>query len=116
MNKHKLSNEEVLKKAQELSEKHGVKVHPIVFVDEANDEQIVGYLKEPARIVKQRAMDKVMLSSSSAGEEILTICLITEESNPRILSEAPENDKVYLGACQAALSLVQVMQNTLKKK
>jgi hypothetical protein len=110
-----ITDAEIAAKAIELTAKHNVKVTPFYFVDEGTGEKIVGYLKEPIRLVKQRAMDKMLMGASGAGEDLLTVCLIREESSPRILSELSEDDSVFLGSCNAALGLVKVMQNQLKK-
>jgi len=47
---------------------------------------------------------------------MLDSVLIKEESDPRIYSERSEDDEIYLGAVMAALDLIKVGQNTLKKK
>lgn len=113
--KKQITIEQIKAKELELTEKYGVKVTAFAFFDELTEEKIVGYVKEPNRLIKQRAMDKMMLSASSAGEDILVSCLIKEESNLRILSELSSDDSIFLGACNACLAMVKVMQNTIKK-
>ena len=110
-----ITTEEINTRADELSKVHNVKVTPIVFFDEDTNEKIVGYLKEPTRLQKQRALDKTLISQSSAGEDLLMACLIKEESNPRIYSESSNDDAIVMGACQAALATVKLKQNIAKK-
>lgn len=112
-----MTKEEIQQKADELSQRLGVKVHPLVFVTDDTEEQVVGYMKEPTRVVKMRAYDKAISGSQSfAGEELLEVCLVKDESDKRILSEDPANDALHLGACFSALSLVRVLQNQINKK
>lgn len=108
-----LSQEEILQKADELSKVYGCKVHPLVFVDMANtDERVIGYLKEPPRIVKLRYMDKAILGAASAGAEVIDEYLIKEASDPRILND----DVCYLGAIQELQSVITMAVNQFKKK
>ncbi len=94
--------EEVKQHAAELSARLGVKVSPVTFiVDGQASEFIIGYVKEPTRLTKMRAIDKVNQGQASfAYQELLESCLIKEESDARILSEKPEHDKYNLGAAQ----------------
>ena len=108
-------NEAVAQRAADLSRQFNCDVHPLVFSGTA-DTMIVGYIKEPPRIVKMRALDKSLTSPSTAGAEVLEACLIREASDPRILSEAPENDVYYIGACLEAVSFVRRSVNLFKKK
>lgn len=109
-----MTNEEIQSKADELTVKHGVKVHPLVFKVK-DEEQVVGFLKEPPRFVKMRVMDKGMTSPMSAASEIVDAYLIKEESDARIYSEASENDKYYLGAAYEAYQMVELAVNLVKK-
>lgn len=103
-------------KAKELSIKYQTKVNPIVFkVDAESDDIVIGYLKEPQRFVKLRMMDKGMTSPITAASEVMETCLIKEESDPRIMSEAQENDVFYIGATKVVYDLVQVAINLVKK-
>lgn len=110
------TTEQIEQKAKQLSEQYGVEVIPMAFTDADSNEQIVGYLKSPDRLSMMRAFDKMISSPSMAGAEILEICLIKNESDPRIYTEAPQNNSIYLGAIVEALSVVKLNKNTLKKK
>lgn len=108
-----LTQEEILQKADELGKLHGCKVHPLVFVDfEDKEKQVIGYLKEPPRIVKLRYMDKAILGAASAGAEVIDEYLIKDASDARIV-----NDDVYnLGAIQELQSVITMAVNQFKKK
>jgi hypothetical protein len=106
---------EIENKAAELSKSIGRKVTPIVFIE--GEETIVGYIKEPERVVKQRAFDKALVSQSQAGAELLEYCLLKEHSDSRIYSDKSEHDHIYLGACVAALDVVKIaVEQSGKKK
>lgn len=110
-----LTNEEIELKAQQLSEKHNCIVHPIVFnINE--DEQILGFIKEPPRFVKLRVMDKGLTAPATAAAEVVDGFLIKEESDVRIYDEKPENDKYYLGATMEAYNMITMAVNQFKKK
>jgi hypothetical protein len=111
-----MTQEEIELKVQELSAKHGAVIHPIVFKIEDSEDTIVGFIKEPPRFVKLRVMDKGLTSPVTAASEVVDGYLIKEESDPRIYSEAPENDKYYLGATLEAYNLVTLAVNQFKKK
>lgn len=104
-------------KAEELSKREGVKVTPILFYQNGNaDDPIYGYLKAPTRVAKIAIMDKSEQSGNySAGAEMLTFCLIKAESDPRLTSEAPEHDDIYMGAILACQDLIQASVNMIKK-
>jgi len=112
--------EEVKKAAQvradELTQSMGVKVHPIVFMTEEEDNPVVGYVKEPSRAVKIAVMDKSLVGMYSAANEMLDVVLLKEHSDPRIYSEKTEHDKFNLGATMAVYDLVQVSVNVADKK
>lgn len=111
-----LSNEDIKLKADELSTREGCKVHPLVFMTDT-DEQIVGYIKEPIRIVKQRALDAAIQKGATvAAGELLEAILIKDASDYRIYTEAPEFDKFYLGASMACMDLIKISQEQFKKK
>lgn len=112
----KLTTEEIQAKSDQLSKNLGVKVNPLVFVEEESGEQIIGYVKEPNRITKVRILDKAMSSPMTAGSDLLDIILIKEESDPRISSENQDFDKYYLGAVMAAMGMIKYSQDTFKKK
>lgn len=105
---------EIEAKAEELAKLLGVhKVIPLVFIE--NGEQIIGYMKEPSRQAKIAVMDKAVMGAYSATEEILPQVIIKEHSDPRILSENPEHDKIYMGALMAVYDRIKFSTNTLKK-
>jgi hypothetical protein len=110
-----MTNEEILAKAGELSQREGGKVHPLIFLDE-NGERIVGYLKEPPRHVKLRVMDKGLTAPATAAAEVVEGFLLKADSDPRIWDEKPENDRYYLGATMEAYNLISMAVNQLKKK
>lgn len=107
---------EAQNKADKLSEKLGVTVHPIIFQEDKDSPLIVGYIKEPSRMVKLAVLDKSVMGGFSAAAEMLETVLLKEESDPRIYSERSEDDKIYLGTVMAAYDLVKFSVNTLKKK
>jgi len=111
-----MTKEEAQIKADELSASMNVKVHPIVFQEDADADLIVGYIKEPSRMVKLAVLDKSVMGGFSAAAEMLDSVLLKEHSDPRIYSERSEDDKIYLGAVMAAYDLVKFSVNTLKKK
>ncbi len=112
-------NIESAAKAVELTKKLGVKVHFMSFItDPQASDFVVGFVKEPSRLVKARAIDRVKQGNPSlAYQELLEIVLIKEESDPRITSEASENDKYNLGACEfcGGLLIIAVDTNDTKK-
>ncbi len=114
----KMTKEEIQAKADELKAKFGVPIHPLVFKEneDGTGEDIIGFMKEPARIVKLRVLDKSVMSAMTAASELLDMCLIKEESDPRMYSEAIENDKIYIGACMAASAIIRYSTNQFKKK
>jgi hypothetical protein len=114
--KEVLTNDQIEAHALELEKKYSCKILPVAFIDEDNGEKIIGYMKEPPRMVKYRVFDKASHSPFTAASELLEACLIQEESDPRILSERPEHDKFNLGAAAAALSLLTLSASTYKKK
>lgn len=111
-----MTREEIAAKADELSKTLGVKVHPIVFKETEDGPEIVGYIKEPSRLVKLRMLDKTLLGPYTAAAEVLETILIKGESDPRIFSESPEHDKIYLGAVMAAYETVRTSVDQYKKK
>lgn len=102
-------------KATELTIKMNCLVKPILFFDEKTNTTLVGYIKEPNRMTKLRMLDKAVLGSYTASAEVYDAILIKEESDPRLYSESPEDDKCYFGGVQATFALVEILQNQLKK-
>jgi hypothetical protein len=111
-----LTNEQIEKNAQILSNKYGVEVKPFSLIDPETGDQIVGYLKQPIRALKMKILDKSITSPMFAASELLDACLIVEESSPRILSEDSRDDKINLGASLAAMDMIKVLTETYKKK
>jgi hypothetical protein len=101
-------------KAKQLSIELGRPVYPFVFHN--GNGFLVGYLKEPARLDKMRAIDMYEQSRTQAGDLILRTSLITEHSAVEILDEKPQNDSVYLGAIGFAIKRVEIAAELLKKK
>jgi hypothetical protein len=112
----KLTDEQIRAKAEELTAQHMAKVIPVVFEEDGSTDRVIGFIKEPNRPTKIRMLDKSVFGSASAAAEALDICLIREESDPRIYSEASENDKYYMGAAMACFELVKYSVSTFKKK
>lgn len=113
-----MNNQEIENKAEELSKLHSCKVHPLVFqVDTNGDEKVIGFVKEPMRMVKQRVLDAGLSKGPvTAAGELLEAILIKEESDERMWVEKPEYDKYFLGASMAAMELIKVSQDLFKKK
>lgn len=111
-----MTKEEALKKAEDLSAQMNIKVHAVAFQEDENSPLIVGFIKEPSRMVKLAVLDKSMQGVFSAASEMLDGVLLKEHSDPRIYSEKSEDDKIYLGVVMAAYDLVKFSLNTLKKK
>jgi hypothetical protein len=109
------SNEEIQQIADELSQREGCKVHPLIFMA-SNDEQVIGFLKEPPRHVKLRVMDKGLTSPATAASEVVEAYLIKDASDSKIWDENPENDRYYLGATMEAYNLINMAVNQFKKK
>ena len=110
---------EIEKKAEELKVKHNAfKVYPIVFNDPSTHLiEAVGYLKEPSLQAKLAVMDIAGQGQTfSSAAQILEVCLIREESDPRLISIEPQNHMYYLGAVNEASKLVKMFTNQFKKK
>ena len=109
------TNEEIQQIADELSQREGCKVHPLIFMA-SETEQVIGYLKEPPRHVKLRVMDKGLTSPATAASEVVEAYLIKDASNKRIWDENSENDRYYLGATMEAYNMINMAVNQFKKK
>jgi hypothetical protein len=110
-------NDRAAATALDLQKKLGIfKVHPIVFKDETSGEWIVGYVKEPERIHKQRVLDKSIQGPVTAAAACLDVILIKDASDPRIYSENQEHDDINLGAVMEVYDLIRYKVNTFKKK
>lgn len=100
-----LSPEQIEETRAKLEYEHGRKVYAHVFLTEEN-EQIIGYLKDPERLVKMRALDMSAQSWTSAAEVLLQTSLIKEKSDSRILDEKSD-DKIFLAFLMKANELVK---------
>lgn len=112
--------QEVEAKKEELEKKHNCKITPIVFRNpETKKIDAVGYLKEPSLQAEMAYMDKVTRFPFSAGEDILDLCIIKEESDPRLYTATNENKEFYKGAIYEVNKSVTFFANgydTFKKK
>lgn len=102
-------------KAEELSVKHGSKITPFVFKLDDDSPEVIGYIKQPSRAMKLRMMDKSITGSYTAASEVYDAIILKEESDPRLTSDAPENDVYYMGGVMEAYKTVEMAINTLKK-
>jgi len=100
-----------------LAAKHKVsKVHVYVGLG-ANNERVVGYLKEPSYLQKIYAMDKMNSQGLfSSSEEMRSTLTLKEESDPRTYSEENDCDVFRLGMASTAMSIINVAANAFKKK
>lgn len=103
-------------KAAELSAKYGVRVHAMVFKSTKDNDVLVGYFKEPRRDLKFRIMDAGETKAFSVCDSIYPTCVIQEETDARLYSEAAENDNYYMGAVLALFNACTVSINQFKKK
>lgn len=101
-------------KAVELSAKFKIEVTPFAFI--VKDDVVIGFMKDPARIDKMKAVDMYEMSRTQAGDMLLRTSMIHEESDKRILEECPENDAIYLAAIDFAVKTVKMYNEQLKKK
>lgn len=107
--------EEIELKRKQLEESHKVIIHSEVF-ETPEFGQVIGFIKEPNRVLKMQCIDMYMTGRfTTAADNLLQICLIKEESDPKILSEAPEHDPIYLGFLMKANELVKYYVNAQKK-
>lgn len=115
------SNEEevalINQKIAELIEKHKVvNVYAYVAVD-ASGKKIVGFIKEPSYIQKVMALDKMStVGMFMAANELREALTLKEDSDPETYIEAPECDKYRLGMTSVCMGIVEVANNSFKKK
>lgn len=111
-----MTDQEILAKAGELSQREGCRVHPLCFKAQTG-EDIVGFIREPQRIVKQRALDAAIQKGTTvAAGELLEALIIRDESDPRIFSDDAQYDEFYFGASMACFELINISRNEFKKK
>jgi hypothetical protein len=91
-----------------------------LFYDPKDTEKldpVIGYIKEPPRLVKIRVLDKSsQVGDFAAASEMLDLCLIKDASDYRIYSEKSEHDSYFLGACYSAQKILQIALSQFKKK
>lgn len=80
-----------------------------------NGEQIVGFFKDPDRLVKMRALDMSLQSWTNSADVLLRSCLIEKYSDERILKDGSEYDKIYFSFLLKANELVQFYSEKQKK-
>ena len=104
--------------ADGLAKKYGVpKVHVYIGVDPETDERVVGFLKEPNYLQKIFTLDKIAtVGIFAAGEELREILTLREESDPRTYGTTADCDAYRLGMVGACVPIVNVIQNSFKKK
>lgn len=100
----------------ELEKKYSCKVHPIVFQEDEDSEKIIGYIKEPSRMLKARILDSATTGAVSNSITLLEAVLLTEESDPRFSSSKSEDDHIVLGGALSAMSTIKISTNQFVKK
>lgn len=112
--KKHLTAEELQIKADELSAKHGCIVEPIEFIKD--NEQIIGFIKRPNRMLKMRVMDMAVQGTLTAADTLFSAVLLSAESDPRFSSNKEEDDDIYFGGALAAFATIEILTNQFKKK
>lgn len=110
--------QEVIKaKAAELAIREGCEVHPVLFYFNGDPKDpVIGYIKEPPRLVKFRMLDKGdQVGDYSAAAEVLEAMLLKSDSDPRIISDKAECDHLYIGAAMVCQNIIRVAINQVKK-
>jgi hypothetical protein len=110
----KITPEEIEKKRVKLSEELNKEVYAHCFETEKG-EQIIGFFKNPDRLVKMRALDMSLQSWTNSADILLKTSLITEHSDSRIMSESSENDTIYFSFLLKANELVKFYSEQQKK-
>lgn len=115
-----LSKEELQgyeQQAEVIAKRIGIsKVHVYVGIDDNND-RVVGFIKEPSRMQKLFAMDKIAtVGPFMAGEELRDALTLKDDSDPRTYSDSADCDKYVLGMTGTCVTIIEVAQNSFKKK
>lgn len=111
-----LTDEQINLRAGELSSALNATVKPLV-VKRKDGERIIGYYRQPRREAKMAAFDKVSQGqTTSAGSLLFEACIIREESDPRMVSDDPQYDDIYIGASLAMFEELNVATSDLGKK
>lgn len=104
-------------KAEQLSKALNCTVKPLVFVDAETKEEVVGFVKEPDRLLKLRMLDKSQQDGAfSFAAQVYDSILLKEESDPRLSSLDSKYDRYYLGGVMEAYKMVEISINNFKKK
>jgi len=103
--------------AGQLAVKYGTpKVHVYVGVS-PEGEKIIGYIKEPSYLQKVVALDKIATAGMfMAADELRQVLTIKEESDPRTYETAADFDGYRLGMTGTCMTMIEVVQNSFKKK
>jgi hypothetical protein len=115
------ANEFAQTKAAELSLQLNTKVHPICLLEKESPLDIaIGFLKTPIRAAKLQAVSILIEKGKvESGNYLLQLCLIKEESDPRIGSENPIYDDINVGAIlstnKVLSSSIDIYEETKKK-
>jgi hypothetical protein len=109
----KQTKEQIAAKAAELEKRENRKVYPFAF-ETKEGEQIVGYMLEPNRQAKMACIDEMTKSITVAGSKLLEACLLKNDSDPRISSDKPEDDAIYISAALNCMQFMQTYTDTLK--
>lgn len=104
-------------KAASLAAKYNTpKVHVYVGVS-PEGEKIVGFIKEPSYLQKIVALDKIAtVGMFMAADELRQTLTLKEESDPRTYETATEFDGYRLGMTGTCMTMIEVVQNSFKKK
>jgi len=104
--------------AGELAKKYNVsKVHSYIGVDPITKERVIGYLKEPNYMQKIFTLDKIAsVGIFAAGDELRGVLTLKEESDPRTYGASSDCDGYKLGMTGTCVPIVNVIQNSFKKK
>lgn len=100
----------------ELQKKHNCIIHPIVFQEDEESEQIIGYIKEPSRMLKARILDSAANGAVTSALQLFTSVLLKEDSDPRFSSDKAEDDDIVLGGALEAMNCIKIKTNQFVKK
>jgi len=104
--------------AEGLAKKYNVaKVHAYIGVDPVTKERVIGYMKEPNYPQKIFTLDKIAsVGIFAAGDELREVLTLREESDPRTYGTSSNCDGFRLGMTGACVPIVNLIQNSFKKK
>ena len=107
--------QEANEKAIQLTERLGEPINAHV-INAGEQGFVIGFFKQPNRMLKMYALDMSTTSLSQANDTILKSCLLIDESDKRILEDKPENDAIYLTFNMYASTLVELYNLNIQKK